>query len=358
MTARTVEHRHSLLIDSQRRVLERIASGAPLEEVLATLVSLIEEQAGDMRCAVLLADAGQTRLRFVAAPYIPQDYKVHIEPYLLIAPQMGSCGTAAYLKQPVYTRDTANDPRWKGIGDIAARNGLRAIWSTPILSDDSAVLGTFAMYYDEPRLPDREHIQLIDMAVQMARVAIEAKADEDLVGVAFDNSPVALMIVDVEGRIARANHAFARQLGYSPADLRGRMIAEITEGFDHAALLHELEGTDRRVPGARRYRTRGGRIVWARERSSIRRDAGGDPRYVVSQIEHVSEADPLAVLSSRERAVLKMVVAGSTSKTIAAKLAISPASVDTYRSRIMLKLDIEDLPALVRFAIRHGIASI
>src|SRR5947209_12408107 len=75
----TDDARHAALLDSQRRVLERIATGAPLEEVLLTLVRLIEEQARDMRCAVLLADAGQTRLRFVAAPSIPADYQHGIE---------------------------------------------------------------------------------------------------------------------------------------------------------------------------------------------------------------------------------------------------------------------------------------
>jgi PAS domain S-box-containing protein len=167
------------LLDCQRRVLERIASGAPLAEILATLVDLIEDQARDMRCAVLLADAEQTRLRFAAAPSIPEDYKEGIEPFLRIAPNMGSCGTAAHLRAPVYTEDTATDPRWEGCRHFAVRNGLRAIWSTPILSDDNAVLGTFAMYYGEPRLPQVEHIQLIDMATQMARVAIEAKRTED-----------------------------------------------------------------------------------------------------------------------------------------------------------------------------------
>jgi len=170
------------LLDSQRRVLERIANGAPLREILETLVRLIEEQAHGMRCAVLLADTQQQRLRFAAAPSIPEDYKTGIGPFLRIAPEMGSCGTAAFLREPVYTRDTATDPLWKDCGDIAVRNGLRAIWSTPILSDDNAVLGTFAMYYGEPRLPSPEHIQLIDMATQMARVAIEAKGSEERMG--------------------------------------------------------------------------------------------------------------------------------------------------------------------------------
>src|SRR5260221_2569868 len=167
------------LLDCQRRILERIASGAPLAESLGTLVRLIEEQTPDMRCAVLLVDADGQALRFVAAPNIPEDYKQGIEPFLRIAPDMGSCGTAAYLRAPVYTEDTATDPRWEGCRHFAVRNGLRAIWSTPILVDDNAVLGTFAMYYGAPRLPDPEHIQLIDMATQMARVAIQSKRDSE-----------------------------------------------------------------------------------------------------------------------------------------------------------------------------------
>ena len=180
MTTRATEREtHTTLLDSQRRVLERIASHAPLQETLETLVRLIEEQAEGMRCAVLLADSAQQSLRFVAAPSIPEDYKAGIVPYLRIAPNMGSCATAAFLREPVYTRDTGTDVLWEDCRDIALRNGLRAIWSTPILGDGNAVLGTFAMYYGELRLPSHEHIELIDMAVQMARVAIEAKRSED-----------------------------------------------------------------------------------------------------------------------------------------------------------------------------------
>ena len=178
-TYATDQQTRAALLDSQRRVLERIATGAPLPEILETLVRLIEEQAAGMRCAVLLADARQQRLKFAAAPSIPEDYKAGIDPFLRIAPEMGSCGTAAFLRKPVYTQDTATDPLWKGCSDVAVRNGLRAIWSTPILSDDNTVLGTFAMYYAEPRLPSPEHIRLIDMATQMARVAIEAKGKEE-----------------------------------------------------------------------------------------------------------------------------------------------------------------------------------
>jgi DNA-binding CsgD family transcriptional regulator len=64
---------------------------------------------------------------------------------------------------------------------------------------------------------------------------------------------------------------------------------------------------------------------------------------------------PLEALSPRERQVLKLVVEGKTSKEIAAILGVKPGSIDTYRSRTMSKLEISDVPSLVRFAIRCGV---
>jgi DNA-binding CsgD family transcriptional regulator len=68
--------------------------------------------------------------------------------------------------------------------------------------------------------------------------------------------------------------------------------------------------------------------------------------------------NPLQQLSSREREVLALVISGRKSKEIAVRFGISPATVDTYRSRIAVKLGIKDLPGLVRFAIDHGIAGL
>src|SRR6266850_6688379 len=260
-TYATEQQTRAALIDSQRRVLERIANGTPLREILETLVRLIEEQAHGMRCAVLLADTPQQRLRFAAAPSIPEDYKAGIDPFLRIAPEMGSCGTAAFLREPVYTQDTGVDPLWKDCRDIAVRNGLRAIWSTPILSDDNAVLGTFAMYYAEPRLPSPEHIQLIDMATQMARVAIEAKGDDEMLRMVFEGASTGMLITDLAGKIVRANQAFAKMLGYTPAELHGKSIVDIVQEEDGDALMRELLSLSRQeIASDRYYRSKDGRI--------------------------------------------------------------------------------------------------
>jgi PAS domain S-box-containing protein len=216
------------------------------------------------------------------------------------------------------------------------------------------------MYYGTPRLPTRDDVQLIGMATQMARIAIDTKRDDDLLRMVFEGAPSGMLITDLGGKITRVNHAFAEMLGYSVADLHGKPIADITDEGEAAALADELL-TRRRgeIPTNRRYRTRSGAVLRTRERSALRLDASGEPRFVLTYVDRMAEAgsDPIAALSPREREVLKDVVAGRTSKEIAIGLGISPASVDTYRSRIMVKLGIRDLPSLVRFAIQHGIAT-
>jgi PAS domain S-box-containing protein/diguanylate cyclase (GGDEF)-like protein len=292
-TYATEQQTRAALLDSQRRVLERIANGAPLREILETLIRLIEEQADGLRCAVLLADTQQQRLRFAAAPSIPEDYKTGIDAFLRIAPEMGSCGTAAFLREPVYTEDTATDPLWKDCGNTAVRNGLRACWSTPILSDDNAVLGTFAMYYGEPRLPSPEHIQLIDMATQMARVAIEAKGGEELLRTVFECAPGGIGITDLAGNIIRVNPAFARLIGYTQAELQCKTIAEVTHDDDYPynkALIDELfAGKRQQFVIDKRYRRKDGEIIWVHNTVAFLRGPAEEPRYMVALIEDITE---------------------------------------------------------------------
>jgi PAS domain S-box-containing protein len=281
------------LLDSQRRVLERIAVGAPLDEVLLTLVRLVEDQAGGMRCAVLLADSRRERLSFAAATDLPEDYKIAIQPFLGIGAGNASCGTAAYLRRPVYVKNTATDPLWKHCREIAVRNGLRAVWSTPILSDDSSVLGTFAMYYGEPRLPSPEHVRLIDMATQMARVAIEARHGDDMLRTIFDSAPGGIGITDLEGKIVRANPALERMVGYSEAELRGKSIAEVTHvedfRFSGPLLADVISGKLERFSIDKRYRRKDGTLVWVHCTVALLRGPEGGPRYIISLMEDISE---------------------------------------------------------------------
>src|SRR5258707_866945 len=277
--------RRSALLDCQRQILERIAIGAPLAESLGTLVRLIEEQTPDMRCAVLLADAEQRALSFAAAPNIPEDYKQGIEPFLRIAPDMGSCGTAAYLRAPVYTEDTATDPRWEGCRHFAVRNGLRAIWSTPILGDDNAVLGTFAMYYGEPRLPDSEHIQLIDMATAMARVAIQAKQDEvrlraseERFRLIADNARDLIQLVDTNARRLYSSPSYKALYGCEVEELLGTSSLASVYAEDRPRIEQQFSEMVRTGVGRRfdvRVISRSGELRTVQAEATPIKDASG-----------------------------------------------------------------------------------
>jgi PAS domain S-box-containing protein len=345
------------LLQSQRAVLERIASGAPLSDVLLGLVQLIERQVPGMYCAILRTDAAGKRLYFAAAPTLSEKLRRAMEPSLEIRPDGVNCAAAAYFRTPVYTEDTASDPRWARYRPMVTRLGIRAIWSTPILSDGNAVLGTFAVYYSEPQLPAPHHLQLIDMATQLARVAIEGQCDDELFHVVFHGAPTAMVIADLSGMILKANPAFEALLGFPASELRARNLSEVMED-DASGQLRPPEDRVETMTSDHRYRTRNGKVVFARTRIQLRQDARGENKYVLILVEPSEESETRALqnLSARELEVLKLVVSGQSSKVIAKQLHVAPASVDTYRSRLMLKLSINDVPSLVRFAIRHGIA--
>ncbi len=175
----TERKRQEKLESAQRRVLELITADAPLAEVLESLVRSIEEQSDSgLLASVLLLDPVGRRLRHGAAPSLPAAYNRAIDG-VAIGPCVGSCGTAAYLGQPVHVSDIATDPLWAEFCELALSHGLAACSSTPIFSRDGEVLGTFAVYYRQPRVVDERDLQLIDTMSRTASIAIERKLAQD-----------------------------------------------------------------------------------------------------------------------------------------------------------------------------------
>ena len=168
----TERRREDTFRAAQHQVLEMIATGMPLTAVLESLVHLVESHSDGMLCTVLLLDEDGTTVRHGAAPSLPPDYVDAING-LAIGPSSGSCGTAMYLGQRVIVSDIQTDPLWANHRDVAEQFGLRACWSTPIFSPQRNVLGSFAMYYNEPREPRDEELRLIETAADIARIAIE-----------------------------------------------------------------------------------------------------------------------------------------------------------------------------------------
>ena len=166
---------------NEKRVLEKIASGASLATVLDVLVRGVEAQSCDgMMCTVLVFDETAQCLRHGAAPSMPAEYN-RIVDGVHIGPCVGSCGSAAYKREPVFATDIATDPHWADYAELAATFGLGACCSTPVFSSESALLGTVAMYYRNPHEPSEHDRELIRMATHLAGIVIErARAVEQL----------------------------------------------------------------------------------------------------------------------------------------------------------------------------------
>jgi PAS domain S-box-containing protein len=162
------------LLAGEKRLLEMIATGVGLKEILNTLCLIIEEQQAGTLASVLLLNADGVHLDCIAGPSLPKEWAQQME-NLPIGPCAGSCGTAAYRGSPVIVSDIATDQLW----DVpehrssALKHGLRASWSNPVLSSAGKVFGTFCMYYRETRSPNSRDLELIDLATDLVRIAIE-----------------------------------------------------------------------------------------------------------------------------------------------------------------------------------------
>jgi formate hydrogenlyase transcriptional activator len=178
----TVEDRTQAetLLAGENRLLEMLATGSTLSEILDALCRLIENIASGSLCGIVLVDPISNRLKHGAAPSLPLSYNesIHGRPVNIYS---GPCAMAAFLKEQVIAADVASDTRWDTYEwrTLAMAHGLRACWSTPIRSSDEKVLGTFAIYSREPGSPSAYHQHLIGQITHLATVAIEHKHREE-----------------------------------------------------------------------------------------------------------------------------------------------------------------------------------
>jgi PAS domain S-box-containing protein len=211
---------------NESTVLELISTGASVEQALAALCQTVERQLPGMLTAVLRADATGTRLVVAAAPSLPAGC-VAVMDGIAIGPQSIPCGVAAYRREMLIVRDIAADPQWESCREPALRNGVRACWSSPILSGRGALLGTFACLYSQPHAPTPEEVRSIERASQIARIAIERQIHEKALRDAeeqyrtmVEQAIPAIFRSTPDGVYVSVNSSLARMCGYaSPEEL-------------------------------------------------------------------------------------------------------------------------------------------
>ncbi|MCC6650338.1 MAG: MASE1 domain-containing protein, partial [Candidatus Eisenbacteria bacterium] len=232
----------------EARVLELVAAGRSPAEVFEAIVRGIEALTPGGRCSIIVLDG--RHMHVAMAPSLPGGFNAAVEG-LEIGPMVGSCGAAASTGRVVVVRDIGTSPLWAPYRDLVLGFGLHACWSVPIRDSNGAVLGTFAVYYGEPREPDARDLQLAERAGALAGIVLEReqrsgalRRSEDLLASINRNVKEGIFRSSREGRALYANLALARMFGFeTPEELLGfsfaDAVADPERGFELANIARE-----------------------------------------------------------------------------------------------------------------------
>ncbi|GAC1039534.1 hypothetical protein thsps117_42920 [Pseudomonas sp. No.117] len=310
----------------ERQALESLATGLPLARVLHSLMQRVERlaQVRLHACILLLSDDGRF-LEDGIAPSLPAAYSQDLG-RLEIGPTAGSCGTAAYRREPVYVEDIASDPLWAGARDLALRHGLRACWSMPILALDGRLLGTFANYYLEPRRPSAAERDAFRLVTETAALAIERhQADRQL----RESEDHYRHLVELNPQYTWTCDPTGREVVFSPrwqqltgqADLRAETFWRLLHPDDRTATRQAWAtalATGRAYDHEHRVRVADGSHCWMRTRAYPRQDETGAVIRWYGTTEDIDDRREAEEALRRERATLEVQVQARTAELEAA----------------------------------------
>jgi diguanylate cyclase (GGDEF)-like protein/PAS domain S-box-containing protein len=227
---------------TRSEVLERLANGASLAEILQAIVCEVEMQSPALRCAILLLAEDGRHLRIGAASNLPSAGKAALDGWL-VSEGNGSCGTAAFRGQRVVVEDVSTSPLWANYREVAKEMQIGASWSEPIWAADGRVLGTFAVYQSKVTLPSKADIQFIEQTASLAGIAIERSRNIDeirLAAMVYQHSSEAMAVTDAENRIIAINPAFTRLTGYELSEVIGQNPRILNSGHHEVNFFKEM----------------------------------------------------------------------------------------------------------------------
>src|SRR5438132_13285498 len=212
----------------EKRLLEMIAAGSELTDVLTALCRFVEDTAADCKCGIYLIDWSGPKFHTGAAPSMPATFNDALEG-LTVKATAGPCGLAALTGSQVIAEDLESDLLWQqsAIRPLALVHGLRAQWSTPICSRDGSVLGTFAIFQDHPSSPTQIQQDLIAQVTHIASIAIERglaeealRSSERNLSLTINTIPTFIQVSRPDGTILSVNQAVLDYYGVTVQDMQ------------------------------------------------------------------------------------------------------------------------------------------
>ncbi len=264
----TERKRSEVLHESRNEVLEVVAGGAPLPEILHTLSLVVERAMPGGRVCILLADADGKHLHHAASPSMPDWFTTAVDGFP-IAVDAGGCGTACARGVGGVTRNLPDDPNWAPHRERLVEEGLRCAWAEPIPGSDGRSLGTITLYFRSNRNPRSADYDFVDDATSIARMAVERArtvdaltASEEQYRKVFETTTDGLIILAPDGTVVDVNPAVCRMHGQT----REQFLELSPSGFVHADSMHLFEEFQALLISGEEYRC---------EATDIRRDGTG-----------------------------------------------------------------------------------
>jgi len=232
--------RNAEYVTIQRDTMALIARTDDLPTMLAAICAMVEAREPDAVCTIhALSEDGQ-QLQLLAGASMPSELRMQLSS-IPVGEGVGSCGTAAFRRDVVIVPDITAHPFWRDYQEPVAAHGLRACYSSPVLSLDGSVLGTVALYMRSPGLPSAEQQQLMTSTAQFAAVAIERarargqiRASEQRYRSLYQFNPDTVYSLDKEGRFTSVNPAGERLSGFSEALMLDMTYRDIIIPEEHA----------------------------------------------------------------------------------------------------------------------------
>lgn len=179
----TSRKKQEMLLELERKVLELNANPTvSLPTTVDYFLKGIQDLNPGMLCSVQLLDESGMRIKHLSGPGLDPAFTAIIDG-LEIGPQVGSCGTAMYLRKTVIVSDIINDPLWGDYTEMAMQFGIAACWSFPIITSSNRILGSLAAYYKEKQSPTDEQGELLGRSATLLGIIIENKQAEQKINI-------------------------------------------------------------------------------------------------------------------------------------------------------------------------------
>jgi PAS domain S-box-containing protein len=286
------------LLEAEARALKALSLGLPLKAVIEEVLLGMETILPGALASVNLLAADGIHFQAHVAPSLPDAYSQAFDG-AAIGPSAGSCGTAAYRREPVVVSDIEADPLWADYKDLALPHGLRACWSLPLQDATGKVLATFAVYYHEPHVPESADLTLVGRAANVVGIAIERdlkdaalRASESRFRNTFAGAAPGMVVTNVDGHFIEVNAAYCQIVGYTRQELQGMdfnmLIHQDDRGMYRAQFLELQAGERESYVAERRYVVKDSRLLWIRASISAVRNTSGEITEVVGIIEDIT----------------------------------------------------------------------